>query len=54
MSGVVSDLIGRDFKKTGHCDFDIAKKIFMTTDASLFATPKNWPYNREISIAYIQ
>jgi len=37
---IVLDLIGQDYKDNGRCDFMIA----------IFATVKNWPYTRQVTI----
>jgi len=47
---IVLDLIGQDYKDNGRCDFMIAKQKYMTTDTSIFAMAKNWPYTRQVTI----
>ena len=46
----ILDLIGREYKQTGRCDFAIAKKKYITINYSLFDMRKNWPYTREVTI----
>lgn len=47
---MVLDSIGRDYKKTGQCDFAVAKDKFMTINTGLFAMSKNWKYTRQFTL----
>ena len=48
---LILNAIGEDWKKTGRCDFAVAKEKFLQTLITAFALPKDSPYtyffNRE-------
>jgi hypothetical protein len=48
--GFVLNVIGEEWKKTGRCDFTVAKERFELALSSTLLFQKNSPYTQEFSI----
>ena len=47
---IILNAIGEDWKKTGRCDFAVAKEKFLRTLISAFAFPKNSAYTKYFTL----
>ena len=47
---IILNAIGEDWKKTGRCDFAVAKEKFLRTLISAFAFQKNSAYTKYFTL----